>query len=1123
MFKLALPALLVMFCLSIPSFPGEPAPVRAEDDAESKATDRRPINDRMTLDEARAAIDKAAGGDEEALQKLKDGRLAYVPVLIRDRRTAQLAYSLLRDDIDWVRDMQRWEIVLGSIDPRQIEEGYRELADRFHHAEGQLARAYIKVWQLGDRDCAARLAALIPNSRWVEAARAWVGEISDPARRVDVLLELQEETWQVTQLSYGFMVGLLDDEVKRLTPGTTEFAKAEVQLFYGAEGVGALNTIPVEWMWGAYFEKLGILTHDLPRKQRNEVASRIAKVTDGALLGSRYTSFAYGAFYGEKQSKYQVNFALTHVARCTPCMAYAENNYHDQPLPRRVSAISAFWGAPDWAPAQDLLLKEAVESGDETFLRLAIRAVLCANDDRLRAVNSVARALRSSTSLDELAKSFAKALKDSKHKQLQSVAAWLQGSGTLPPDNGDPVLQLSQAQKSALLKPFLYDDEIIAYGGEQAAYLMNLSQFLFAQHRLVAAMEAAALSIETAANGSKRRLGQANAFLTHRTLRLFLGNGDVSAWLESWQERFPLAVGILREHAKAQQAPSTEPEAAGYAIERQFHGGEAASEAQREALAKDVSLAGGFGLCTLSLAPGNDLGRKECFELREKAELATPSDLHLYFQMMHRQDWFGRFAWRDWAVAEHLIQCLSLLQPYNWNTFSRMGALLARAGCDPRCMSPLLTQALDRPIQPYTGDRSVAGLRVMLFNRSAVSSLLRANAAANDGFIKAEARPGYTLSLERMAWGLDWWDSMCWGPRLSPRPGFTDACFDFEYNARDRENVGILLDYALELQGVSPGRALKLVDVSEQLGVSAYGHFVGSQTYIRAKAQQGDYPAALKRWRELRDGDVGVPAYLDYMLLHGLLEGNQWKHIGSALDEILQYKQNEESVYLTFALRRAFMAAGRHAKVSAVQAPDWKPDTGDGYEVGNYTEVFYEARRLFERGQTAEITKRATQLWSGGCEHSIGVILDAVLLSSLAGKLQVDRAQHFKPDQNGMLHAIVEDDLWWFQRSHTLDYMSFEILAGRRKPGDLPPVSDRLTWHGLRFGERPQQFKGSGFLREGEALARDHFVRGVIAFLADDEEAARAEFKACVEANQRCSHEYHVAEWMLDKQLPKAK
>src|SRR5690606_17068103 len=127
------------------------------------------------------------------------------------------------------------------------------------------------------------------------------------------------------------------------------------------------------------------------------------------------------------------------------------------------------------------------------------------------------------------------------------------------------------------------------------------------------------------------------------------------------------------------------------------------------------------------------------------------------------------------------------------NTFSRMGALLARAGCDPRCMSPLLTQALDRPIQPYTGDRSVAGLRVMLFNRSAVSSLLRANAAANDDFIKAEARQGYSLSLERMAWGLGWWECMWWGPRLSPRPGFTDACFDFEYNARDRENVGILL------------------------------------------------------------------------------------------------------------------------------------------------------------------------------------------------------------------------------------------------------------------------------------------------------------------------------------------
>lgn len=1123
MSKLAWPALLAVLCLMVSSFPGAPAPVRAEDEPKSKATDRRPINDQMSFDEARAAIDKAARGDDEALQKLKDGRLAYVPVLIRDRRGVNLAYQLLREDIGWVRDMQRWEVALGSLSPKLIEDTYRELADRFHHAEGQLARAYIKAWQLGDYECAGRLAGVAPKSGWVQAAQAWVGAISEPAARVEALLGLEQEIWLVTDLSYSISVGRLDDEVQRIPFGTNQYAKAEVPLFYGSGGASALLTVPVEWMFGAYFEKLGILTHDLPRKQRDEVIARVEKLTEGAASGSRRTSFMYGALYGEKQSKYEVNFALTHVARCTPCMAYAENNYKDQPLPRRISAISAFWGAPDWAPAQDLLLDEAVRSGDETFLRLATRAVLCVNDDRLRAINSVARALRGAKTLADERKAFARALKDSKHKQLQGVAAFLDGTGKLPADNGNPVLKLTTEQKSALLKPFLYPEEITAYGGEQAAYLMNLSQFLFAQHRVIAAMEAAALSIEAAAKGSKRRLGQANAYLTHRTLRQFLGRQGVSEWLAPWKERFPLAVEILRNQDKAREAAGEEIEASIYAVERQFGGGAEAGAEQREALVEDVSLAGGFGVAVISQLEGVDLKPGERDELRERAELVTPSDCHLHLFMLPQNDWFGRFAWRDWTLAEHTVQCLALLQPFNWITLSRLGAVLARAGCDPRCMSPLLTLAHERPIQPYVNGQSVAGLRLMLFNRGAVSNLLRANAAVNDRFISDDWKKSYTASLERMSWGLDWWDSMCWGPRLSPRPGFTDACFDYEYNARDRENVSILLDYALELQGVSPSRALKLVEVSEKIGVSSYGHFVGSQSYIRAKAQLGDYAAAIKRWRELREGDTGVPAYLDYMLLHGLLEGNQWKHIGAALDEVLAYEQNQESVYLTFALRRALMADGRHSKVAAVKAPHWEPRSGDAYDAGNYTEVFYEARRLFERGQLEEITRRANLLWTCGCENSIGVILDAILLRSLAGKLQVDRAQFFGPDDKGLLHAVAEVDLWWFRRSNTLDYLTFEILVGRRKPGDLPAISDGLTWHGLRFGERPQQFKGSGFLREGEALARDRFVRGVIAFLADDEKTARAEFQACVDADQRCSHEYHVAEWMLDKHLPKGK
>lgn len=1089
-----------------------------EDTAEEAATDRRPFNCELSDEEVHKAIEDAVNGDSDALKKLEDGRLGYMHILTRDRRAHSFSHQLMRAEIGWVRDMQRWEALLMGVDASLMESTFVELRDRFYHEEGQLSRAFIKAHDLGELGVAARLAKLAPDSPWISACKAWVGEVSDTTERIRLLLEILPESMELSVWGWNLSPGLLDDSVRRKGYGTGAYARAECPLFMTRDGINRLGQLPSEWTFGNFFERLGALAHELPEEEKQKVGIQVLEIIgQDESSGSRYQSFEFGAWPEKQYQEPPVAYSEMNLAHSTIVMRYAKDSLADEPLSRRFAAISTFWGQPDWEPGQAFLLSEALASADTAFANIAMRAVLLVNPDSVRAISSVARALAGADQLKTEQDAFKKALKSSGKKVLQQIA---EGHFPSTPDN--PGAGLDVSGQAALLEPFLHDDELTAYGGLEAAWWMNRSQFLFAQHKASAAMEASCRSIELAAKNSERKIAQSNAYLTHRTLRSMLGVSEVESWLGAWKDHFPLATEFLRRQAEAWQADKFEGvEFAVFAVERELTGGAVADDEQFEALKTDPSIAGGYGLNLAAFTEARSFNYETKQRLMDAAERATPTDWSIYFQAMPYSDWFGRFVGRDWTVAEHLTQCVALLQPYNWTTFTKLGGLLARNGCNPRCMSPLLAQALNRPIQPYQGGNSTLSMTRLLFSRFNVSYLLQTNGGVNSEHIPEGWREMYVGALEKSAWGLDWWEPMQWGPRLSPRGGFAMACYQNEYHSRDKENVSLLLDYALELQGTLPEGCLKLVAEAERIGVSAYGHFVGSQTYIRVKARLGEYDAALKRWEALRDGDAGYPPYLDYMLLHGLCEGNQWEHVNDALDHVLEYEQEQGSVYLTFALRRALMAAGRHEDVSDVSPPNWITRSGDAYNNGNYTEVFYEARRLFELGEYNKIAQRVAELNRGGAEVGIGVTLDAHLLRALAEKLQSEEDEDEPLDDNGLLQAIHEDDFWWWRPSTTLDYCVLEVLVGLRKYKDLPQISEDTTWHGLKYGERPQAYKGTGLMREGEAMARDDFVRGVIAFLANDAESARKHLKACVDANQRCSHEYHVAEWLLEKQMPK--
>lgn len=60
---------------------------------------------------------------------------------------------------------------------------------------------------------------------------------------------------------------------------------------------------------------------------------------------------------------------------------------------------------------------------------------------------------------------------------------------------------------------------------------------------------------------------------------------------------------------------------------------------------------------------------------------------------------------------------------------------------------------------------------------------------------------------------------------------------------------------------------------------------------------------------------------------------------------------------------------------------------------------------------------------------------------------------------------------------------------------------------------------GSGFLTAAECAARNSFIRSLLAWLAGDKTEARKLLQACVKADQRCAHELHVAQWLLENRL----
>lgn len=1125
----ALAALAISFAWWQPGSPSAFAQDANPKDEEGASDQRKanPFNENMTWDEAEKQIALAVEGDEDAIAKVSEGRLAWVSTMEQSGHYGpclKWQHQLIADDIDWIRSMQHWEVVLSQADGAAILEGWRDREKLFRHPEAQLARAVIACGLLGDQTDLASLTKIKPDSIWVKGALGYIGSYDTARECVDAMQSVLATAIETERYTFSVNPGLLDDDASKYRYRTREYCQLECELLYDASGVMVLHAVPVAWRSRGLIERLGVRISELPTSRDRENAIDKASKVLGPNIAWR--ALIAGARPTEPKAGEPISGYIGQSSRGPLLRVYAAYNLDGYAMARRWAALACFHGQPDWQVAQRWMLKEAMESGDANYARLCVRAILGLRDDHLDGLVSIASELSSSKLLAQETVAFGEALKLSGDERLAGISKAITGQGEYPNVVDRKPMGLPEKSRAALVAAFSDESEIKAYGGEVALLWMNRAYNLAGHQELYSAYDAFARAVKSAQKQLNRKRGLACSAEAYWALILCapadklekIGASGGSAWE-------PAREALKREQALRRETPPTDAddkELTRVHLEQAAAAGTELDEDLRDFALKDLSYAGGYGLACLGYCPVEPRNWADRNKMWADAKRAAPLDLQIWLTGLPGSDWFQRYRFMNWFAAEQHTQCAAVLRPYLMDVYARMASVGARAGTPTREVASLILQSGGHALTPYFGGAVIQYFSRTPWARPVLWQVLNRQLASCGQTIHVSwhGQINSTVISVCHGWNMEtnWRLVSCGGHRGD----YLAMCVDFDLRWRGYTgDVDCLLNAANAVAGMSPEFALRLVSEAEKIGVSKYGYFVASQSYIRAKAQLGEWDEAIKRYRELRGGTVGYPPYLDHLLMYGLLEGNQYEHLDDMFSEFKKYELDFDSPNDQYALRRALMAAGRHANIAKVSVPSANPNTVDGYNFAAYSPLFHEARALLDKGETKTLIERAGDYWGSAIEDGVGVQLDALLLMGLAIKLTPGESDQID-FREGRLHAVRPELAAYFLPTECcLDSYALEILAGEHDPASLPVMDDAHRWHGMVYSERPIGDKGHGFLSDAEGLARDRYVRGVLAFLAEDNDNARTELQACVDLNQRCSYEYHVAEWLLEKQLPK--
>ncbi|MBX3475910.1 MAG: hypothetical protein KF754_16190 [Planctomycetes bacterium] len=1091
-----------------------------------KLTDARPFVETLKADEARALILKAGRGDAEAKSKIEEGRLAHVALIAQVLGGAghEWRHAMLRKEIDWVRSMQKWEVILAGMHTDRIVQGFKEREATFRSAEIQLARAIIAAHNLGDFAARDQLAAQKPQSPWTAGALAWLG-VTDGEPALQAMAKLVGPAVDAAMLNISLYPVWLTTKGASLRAASEPFRSAEMELSYGHEGVVELQEVPTGWGRTWLIERLGMLAGRLGGKAPSVAEEAVVKATgEPSPRNLKHLALVH-AMQGEAAKTTPIPGHTSALSIGPLMVCYANMLPAEHTLGRRVAAMAAFHGTPHFPPAQRVMLRSMFASYDPLQRALAARAVLALRDGKGDGIASLVAELAASPHMADHAKAFATALEQTGHAGLKVAAANLRAGkpAALAADD----LKLSDSQKAELMQPFADDNERAAYGGALGVYWLTRAVMAFGRNELYSAMEFGAKAVVVVSESNGRTLGLAVSRLVNMYMRQLLANQDLVHFRKVMAEKYPRAGEILNAELELESGKlppgAKEADRLWYVVNDATLVSRTNLE-RKDVLAftKDLPRCAGEGQVIL----GYYLNRTESSAARNEmwalADRTAPLDTIAITHRLPQNDWFGRYAWKNWAALERMSLRYLLLRPFHLDALGRVSSVLARAGEPPRGYAAMVGVAVNAPATPFYLGGHNNGLRYALFARGITTEYLFRTYTATGPEMSANVRSGYSGLLQGSRWGLDMEGALHRIALTGQKGHYLAACQEAELISRGTGDVDRLFNIALETCRSAPEITLQHVASAEKIGVNSYGYFVGSQSYIRSKAVLGKADEAMERYKELRDGDDGYPPYLDNYLLAGLLEGNQHAALPAAIKEIEARKNNSTGPYFTFLMRRALMASGRHTRVGKVAVPTVEVNTMDGFNGNFYSPLFHEARALLESGKSRELAARVRQHWDARQEDTPGVHLDTMLLMAVAMKISPEGGPPELVDAQGRLRFYgPEIPAGFIQCDTLLDIRAMEILAGMRDVSDLPMPGNGFEWHGERFAERVVMFRGTGLLTPGECKARDPFVRGVLAWLGNKPDDARKHLADCVKADQRCSHEYHVAEWLLATQLAK--
>lgn len=1070
---------------------------------------------------------KVVNGDAKAAKEFKNSGLTYVPQFQSiSSNHPELLDAYWRNN-NWIEAMQSWEFAFVCSTPSEILELYKKLMRRFQSSDLQLSRAIIYAHFYGDVESKNKLIDLNKDSKWVQAAIGFCGEI-ELKSAVEKIMAVMGDIQVSENLEITFNPALLKPESSRKTLSSFEDFKSEFEDVAGSGSIGVLHSIPVHWTLGRLAERLGALLSDINEKPYVEKTLVAVEelVTDNR-IGDWHLSAARVAF--NMGNGADANSLSADANKCAgntigPVLGihilFRTPQY--QWFTRGVNATTAFYTMPDIAFCRRNYLARCFDTKEPMIARLACRSVFVLSGDNLSTYSDIARALMLFWHKPELSKEFAEALKKTKHESLVKIASAVESNDKAFLQNPERKnLNLTLAQKQTLLSVFCDSKELEVNGGIEATYWLNEAMF-FAGARNIMAAEDAFWKAIRAAEPEKPSLDINPVILEYFT---FIWNAYSK---EQRDQRFEEVAKTDKKLSDKVKLILSQQSSKELDVEKNAIGLSASLTSKqenlpiklREEIEKNPKKWGGEGYAQLAENAMNEREFTKRKKYIEAARRAAP--LNKFFHELQGPDheYLGTMTAANWDHAARHVFALQQIQPYDLSSIGAIITMNFRNGETTHTLKARSLAMATRHTSRNTGRGYTMAFPYVPDGRSVIQPMWKRVVSAAPEMYTEKVLEDMRVQFTNIKRG--WKSKHQISSILSMRGMVPTHCLEAikAYTFQSRMNdVSYLLDQSYQVCYLQPDTAIAYVKKADGIGVSNYGRFVGTQSLCYAHSYKGEWSKIKSRYKEMRGGRSGMPRYLDIFLTAGLTAGNNHKEAADAIETIAEFDLTENSNIFHYQWRRLHMLAGKHDAIADLELPE----NGRGYlEDGTeYSTLFHEARALLDNGKFEELVGRTDPYLNFHAQADLGVFLDATILKAVAMKAAGKELPRNGKKLLQVIDPKISDVL--LSSPTILDCKVLAMLSGQQPIGEIGAIGNYNLWHGSVYGERAAGWRATQRITFLENQARDRFIRGVLKWLQDDEAGAKAMLNQCIEHDQRASYEYHVAEWLLANTLKSEK